>query len=340
MLTIDGSRGEGGGQILRSSLALSVVTGTPFRLEKIRARRKPPGLRPQHLACVAAAKAISNASVEGDSAGSSTLTFNPGPARHGDYRFAVGTAGSTTLVLQTVLPPLMMAPGTSTVEIEGGTHNPFAPPVEFLAESFLPVLRAMGADVSLELSRAGFYPKGGGSIKATIHGGHELSPLELLDRGDVDIQCRALLANLPAHIAGREHAVLCRRLHLDARDGKTVMLRKVAGAGNAVVVTVQGHSVTETITAIGSKGKPAEVVANEAADEALTYLSANVPVGPHLADQLLIPLALAGGGRFHTMMPTQHTRTNADILQLFLPFRILTGRVKGEAWEVSVQATS
>src|SRR5437867_958993 len=171
MLLIDGSQGEGGGQILRTALGLSLVTGTPIRIEKIRAGRAKPGLLRQHLTAVNAATAIGAVDVEGATLGSQELTFRPGTVKPGEYRFAVGTAGSTGLVLQTVLPPLLTAPGPSTLTLEGGTHNPTAPPFDFLARAFLPLISRMGPSATARLERPGFYPAGGGQMHRVDHPG-------------------------------------------------------------------------------------------------------------------------------------------------------------------------
>ena len=208
MITIDGSQGEGGGQILRTSLALSLVTGQPFRMERVRARRQKPGLLKQHLTAVEAAKMVGCAEVEGAALSSQTLEFRPGPVTPGNYRFAVGTAGSATLVLQTVLPALLTASGHSTLTLEGGTHNPMAPPFDFLARSFMPLIHRMGPCVELELKRPGFYPAGGGQFHARIEPAKKLSRLDLLERGSITgRQTRILVSKLPEHVGQRELAV-------------------------------------------------------------------------------------------------------------------------------------
>ncbi|HWQ93565.1 MAG TPA: RNA 3'-terminal phosphate cyclase, partial [Clostridia bacterium] len=209
MITIDGSQGEGGGQILRTSLALSLVTGQPFRMERIRAKRRKPGLLKQHLTAVEAAKTVGCAQVEGAVLNSQTLAFQPGPVTPGNYRFAVGTAGSATLVLQTVLPALLTAAGHSTLTLEGGTHNPMAPPFDFLARSFIPQIQRMGPSVELELRRHGFFPAGGGRFHARIAPAKKLSRLDLLERGAIrSRQACVLLSKLPEHVAQRELAVV------------------------------------------------------------------------------------------------------------------------------------
>src|SRR5437016_1414247 len=185
MISIDGSEGEGGGQILRTSLALSLVTGQPFRMDRIRAKRQKPGLLRQHLTAVEAAKAVGCAEVMGAAMNSQTLEFRPAVVTPGNYRFAVGTAGSATLVLQTVLPSLLTASSTSTLTLEGGTHNPLAPPFDFLARSFMPLIQRMGPSVELELRRPGFFPDGGGRFHVRIEPVKKLPRLVLLDRGAI-----------------------------------------------------------------------------------------------------------------------------------------------------------
>src|SRR6266496_1045455 len=202
MIAIDGSEGEGGGQILRAALALSLVTGQAFRMERIRAKRQKPGLLRQHLTAVEAARTVGCAEVSGAAMNSQTLEFRPVAVTPGNYRFAVGTAGSATLVLQTILPPLLAANGTSTLTLEGGTHNPFAPPFDFLAHCFVPLIRRMGPTIELELRRPGFFPAGGGKFLARIEPAKKLSRLVLLDRGAIRGQrARVWLSKLSPDVA-------------------------------------------------------------------------------------------------------------------------------------------
>ena len=213
MLTLDGSLGEGGGQILRTALGLSLVTGLEFRIEKIRANRQKPGLQRQHLAAVQAAAAIGQAEVEGAEINSQQLAFHPRGVAPGDYAFAVGTAGSATLVFQTILPALMIAAKPSALVLEGGTHNPLAPPYEFLAKAFLPLVNRMGPNVRAKLDRHGFYPAGGGKMRMTIEPVTRLARLDLLDRGKLlGLRATAIIASLPYHVAERELKVLKREL--------------------------------------------------------------------------------------------------------------------------------
>jgi RNA 3'-terminal phosphate cyclase (ATP) len=219
MITIDGSFGEGGGQILRTALGLSLVTGKPFRIDKIRAGRKKPGLLRQHLTAVNAATEVGHAEVRGAQLGSQELVFSPSEVRGGSYRYAIGTAGSATLVLQTVLPALFTAKEPSSLKLEGGTHNPFAPPFDFLQKAFLPQICRMGPKVEVTLVRPGFYPAGGGCFKVEIQPAEKLSRIDIPERGEVKRRlARALVANLPLHIATRELEVIGRKLNWLSRS--------------------------------------------------------------------------------------------------------------------------
>lgn len=320
MLTIDGSLGEGGGQVLRTSLALSIVTGTPVRLMNIRAGRPKPGLQRQHLTSVNAAAAISSATVRGAALGSREVTFQPGPVRPDEYHFAVGTAGSVGLVFQTVLPPLLLADQPSQLTLEGGTHNSHAPPFDYLERSFLPFINRMGPTVTARLERHGFYPRGGGCLRVNIQPATELTPLQLDERGDIRrVTATAVIAGLPRHVAERELKVT--RTGLDLSPDSLVIreLSSDQGPGNVLLIEIESEHVTEIITSFGSRGVRAEDVAASAVAEAKRYLTANVPVGEHLADQLLLPLALARAGSFVTLPLSRHATTNIEVIQKFLP---------------------
>jgi RNA 3'-terminal phosphate cyclase (ATP) len=303
MLTIDGSRGEGGGQIFRTSLTLSLVTGTPFRIERIRAGRAKPGLMRQHLTALEAAAAVGDAEVDGAVVGGQEVVFRPKRLRPGTYRFAVGTAGSAGLVLQTILVPLVLARAPSRLTLEGGTHNPAAPPFEFLTEALLPLLRRMGADVDARLERAGFYPAGGGRMTIDVTDRGSLGALHLVRRGrTVRRRARALVSRLSRQIADRELALIRSRLGWDGEELEAVVLSEgMAGPGNVVLLSIESEQVVEVFTGFGEIGVRAEAVAERVAEEARRYLAADVPVGPHLADQLLLPMALAGGSAFRTV---------------------------------------
>lgn len=318
MIRIDGSEGEGGGQVLRTALTLSLATGTPFQIVNIRAKRQKPGLLRQHLTSVQAATTVGSARVEGAAIGSAALTFSPGAVRAGEYAFSVGTAGSAMLVLQTILPPLLLADAPSTITVEGGTHNPAAPPFEFIDRVFLPVIEELGPRVSRSLERHGFYPAGGGRVVIQIDPVRALSRWERLQRGEITRRhVRVLLANLPAHIARREVAVAVKDLNWPEAAAQIDVLRGVNGPGNALMIEVESEHAREICTNFGESGVPAEAVAGRAVDEVRRYLVAGVPVGRHLADQLMAPLALGQGGSYRTMALTQHALTNAAIVKLF-----------------------
>ena len=322
MIELDGSTGEGGGQILRSALSLSAITGTPFRITRIRANRKKPGLMRQHLAAVRAAGAVSGAALEGAEVGSAELTFAPGGPSAGEHHFAVGSAGSACLVAQTVVPILLRADGPSRVVFEGGTHNPMAPTFDFLEQVWFPVLRRMGAAVHGALERHGFYPAGGGRFAVEVEGGRPLAPLDLLEADPPTRRLATVLtANLPDHVAERERRVLIEKLGWSERE---VQVRSVPahGPGNVISIDLIGESVAEVITAFGAVGVRAEVVARRAVDAVRRHLKNDAPVGVHLADQLLLPLALAGGGAFRAQGVDPHLTTNAAVIERFLPVRI------------------
>ena len=337
MITIDGSEGEGGGQILRTSLALSLVTGQPFRMERIRAKRQKPGLLRQHLTAVEAAKTVGCAEVLGAEMNSQTLEFRPGPVTPGNYRFAVGTAGSATLVLQTVLPALLTASGRSTLTLEGGTHNPLAPPFDFLARSFMPLIHRMGPSVELELRRPGFYPAGGGRFHAKIEPVKRLSPLVLNERGAIQSRgAKVWLSKLAPEIADRELTVVQEELRWRAEECSVETVKHPKGPGNAFVLEIQTEHVTAIFTGFGERGRPAEEVAQEAVDSAKAWMEAHVPVDEYLADQLLLPIVLAGAGSFRTTKPSLHTTTNAGVINRFLPKRISMQQETDLVWKIAV----
>lgn len=326
MLTIDGSMGEGGGQILRSALGLSLVTATPFRIENIRKKRKKPGLMRQHLTAVQAAARIGCARVDGDDIGSTTLTFEPGSIEPGEYHFAIGTAGSTSLVLQAILPALLVARGPSRIVIEGGTHNPWAPPFDFLVHSFLPQLRRMGADVVIDLERPGFHPAGGGRIVVQVRQvdvNTGLQPIHLHERGEfVRRQAVAQVANLPRNIANRELEVIAKKLDFGREELVAHEVEGSRGPGNLITLLFEFENVTEVFTGFGEIGKPAENVAGAAVRDAKEYLKTDAPVGRCLADQLLLPLAMAGGGSFRALPLSRHAKTNIEVVGMFLPVEV------------------
>lgn len=330
MIRIDGSFGEGGGQILRTSLSLSLVTGRAVRIDNIRAGREKPGLLRQHLTAVLAAAEVGGAQVEGAALGSKSVTFTPGFVRPGEYRFAVGTAGSGTLVFQTILPALMLASGPSKVAIEGGTHNHAAPPYHFLAQTFLPLIERMGPKIELHFERYGFYPAGGGRFCAAIQPVPSLQPLNLGVRGLIaSRRVIAIVANLPRHIAQREAETAADMLNWGPESRVVESTRESAGPGNVAMIEIGSPEVTEIFTAFGQLGVSAEKVAAGCARDAREYLVSKASAGEHLTDQLLLPMALAGRGRFTATKLNLHARTNMEVITKFLPVRFDTTNEDG-----------
>lgn len=335
MIIIDGSQGEGGGHILRSSLALSLVTGKPFRIVNIRANRSKPGLMRQHLTAVEAAVTVGKAEAAGASIGSKELTFTPTGLVAGQHHFSVGTAGSATLVLQTVLPALLLAREPSTLTLEGGTHNSWAPPFDFLKKAFMPLINRMGPKVSVTLERHGFYPAGGGRFQVQIEPVARLLPIEIIDRGAIhNWSARALLSALPRHIAERELNIIRQKLKWDDAVFLIEDIPNQRGPGNVVLIEIESEQITEVFTGFGAVNVRAEAVAERAADEALRYIRSDVPVGEYLADQLLLPLALAGGGSFRTFPLTPHSLTNINVIRQFLDVEVNIREMSGSKVEV------
>lgn len=337
MITIDGSYGEGGGQIVRTSLALSLVTGTPFRIENIRAGRKKPGLLRQHLTALNAAAEIGQARVSGNTIGAGRFSFTPNALRPGRFHWAIGTAGSCTLVLQTILPALMVAGGPSEIIIEGGTHNPFAPPFDFLVRTFLPLVLRMGPRVDAELIKPGFFPAGGGRLRVVIEPVASLVALDIRQRGDIRRRrARAAVANLSTDIARRELKTVAGKLDLKPGELVAEEIQNVQGPGNVLTIDIESDALTEVFTGFGQRGVPAKTVAARVAGQAQAYMDAAVPVGRHLADQLLVPMAIAGGGAFLTMPPSRHTTTNIDIIRQFMDISIEAAENARGQWEITL----
>lgn len=342
-IRIDGSTGEGGGQILRTSLSLSMITGQPVRIEHIRAKRSKPGLMRQHLACVLAAQAVSGAQVSGAELGSQTLVFAPGALRPGEHAFAIGSAGSCLLVLQTVLPALMLADAPSQLKLSGGTHNPLAPNFHFIERAFLPLLARLGVKVEATLRRHGFYPAGGGEIWATVEpvqGG--LRPFDLLERGPAgDPFAESLVAAVPRRVAERELSLLKDALGWSDAQLRVPNVRQNEGPGNALIATLVHEHVTEVFTSFGEKAVSSEQVAHRLLREIKAYGASTAAAGPHLADQLALPWALAvhqsgQAAAFTCSEITEHTRTNLEVIQRFLPVRAEVSREAVSRWRVAL----
>ncbi|MFK8110778.1 MAG: RNA 3'-terminal phosphate cyclase [Rubripirellula sp.] len=327
MLEIDGSQGEGGGQIIRSSLALSAVTGKPIRLTNIRAGRKKPGLLRQHLTAAQAAAKVSNGKLEGAELGSREITFAPQQIRGGAFTFRIGSAGSATLVAQTVLPALMLAEEPSVLHLEGGTHNAWAPPFDFLQRSFLPQLAKAGPKVKAEIERYGFYPAGGGKLRLEITPCQTLRGFKLLESGsNFQPRVTALVAEIPAAVGERECDTIRRKSNWNASCFCVHEIEESNGAGNVVMIELIAKNVTEIFTGFGKIGVKAEHIARGVLREARAHIAGGVPVGEYLADQLMLPMGLAASqgqaSEFHTGPLSLHSKTHIDVLKTFLPIKI------------------
>ncbi len=332
-LTMDGSAGEGGGQILRTSLALSMLLGKPFVLERIRAGRKKPGLMRQHLTCVRAAAQVCNADVEGADLGSPRLSFKPGHVAGGRFEFDVGSAGSTGLVLQTIALPLLAT--SSAVTIRGGTHALWAPIYEFLERAWMPLLR--GAQMTMELKRVGFYPAGGGELVMHCQPSH-VQPLHLTGRSEqVELGVDAIVANLGASIARREVTSAAALLRGRVRTGGRTV--ESAGPGNAVWIEALDHKtgVCNVFSAIGERGVSATEVGASCAHAFLRWRASGASVEEHLADQLMLPMLLASEGSFTCSELTLHSRTNIEVIHAFTGKRLHTRALEGGSHGVELR---
>ncbi len=340
MIELDGSEGEGGGQVLRAALSLSMGTGRSFRMTDIRAGRSNPGLRRQHRTAVRAAAEITDAQVDGDDLGSTRVEFRPGGSpRPGDYSFDTGGAGSAVLVLQTLLPALLLADGSSRVEVEGGTHNPAAPPHEFLERAWIPLARETGLRAEVDLRRAGFHPDGRGHLVARARPAGAPASLALFRPGGLRaVRARSHIVGLPRHVAQRELATV--QAMLDVRDDHLEVAdhgERPGGPANVLVVEVESEAVTEVFTEHGRRGLPAEEVAARASRRARRHLRSDAPVGPRLADQLPVPLALRAGGCYRTASPGSHTRTLLRVTRAFPGAAASAEPVGDGTWEIAVE---
>ena len=321
-LSIDGSLGEGGGQVLRTSLTLALITGRPFTLNNIRQRRAKPGLLAQHLKAVEAAREVGKANVEGARLGSQSLVFEPTGLYPGDFHFDIGTAGSTSLVLQTILPPLSFAAASSAVTLIGGTHVPWSPCFHFLDLHWLHYMRKIGFDIRLELVTAGFYPRGGGHVLATVRPISRLSPLCLTNRGPLKtIRGMSAVANLDLSVAERQKVQTLKRLSNIPTPAEIDIIRLSSPSkGTLLLLLAEFENSQCCFYGLGALGKPAERVADEAVDEFLGFVASDGAIDHYLSDQLLLPLALASGlSEIRTSKVTQHLITNAEVIKMFLP---------------------
>ena len=352
MIVIDGSYGEGGGQVLRTSLTLSALLKEPVRIENIRAKRPKPGLAAQHLTGVLAAARICDARLEGAELGSQTLTFVPrSPPRAGRYAFDVaearkgGSAGATSLVFQTLLLPLALAEGTSRLVIKGGTHVAWSPPFHYLKHVYLPTLRRMGIEAEVEIERWGWYPIGGGEMRARIQGLggkgfgltsdlYPLTPIDLTERGPLKrLWGISATSNLPAHIGRRQKRraeEFLRQLGFDPQI--EIVDAPSPGQGTCVFLVAEYENAVAGFTSLGRRGKPAEKVVEEACRQFVEYHQSGACLEGHLADQLILPLALASGpSAFTTSRITQHLLTNVWVVKRFMDVKF---EVEGEEREI------
>lgn len=336
---IDGRMGEGGGQIVRSSLSLAAVLGRPLRVENIRAKRKKDGLLRQHLTAVKAVATVCAGQVEGAELRSTALTLVPGQPRGGTYHFAVGTAGSAVLVCQTVLPVLLAADRPSTVVFEGGTHNPMSPPFGFLERIYLPALVEMGVEADARFEQAGFYPAGGGRFVLEVAPGLPRMPFERLEKeGDPEFEAWAMSAHLPGSIGKRELTVVREAFGI-GRDRAHLRRLDSPGPGNALAIEIRCGGAVERVTAFGAKRLPAEEVAADAVAQARAWIESEAPVGEHLADQLILPLAFAGGS-FRCGVWSDHSETHVQVVRAFLGDDALTVRHGADGTVVSAPGRS
>lgn len=321
MIEIDGAKGEGGGQILRSALTLALMTGRHFRIHNIRARRSKQGLRPQHLASVNAAAFVGKAQVEGARLGSREIEFRPASIHHGSFRFEIPTAGSTSLVLQTVFLPLSTAGSPSEIEISGGTHVPWSPCFHYLEGNWLLAMRSLGFRADLALEIAGFYPQGGGRIRALVQPlKKRIAPLRRLQRGDLQrIRGLSMVSNLQESIAQRQQKRAVKRLaDLGCPVEIEVQTLPSPGKGSLLLLHAEFEAGQASYFGLGARGKPAERVADEAVDALHTFLRGEGVVDEYQADQLLVPLAFADGdSKFRTSTVTHHLLTNAEVIRAF-----------------------
>lgn len=348
MITLDGGYGEGGGQILRTSLALAAILGTPVRIINIRANRPKPGLRPQHLTGLLAMAEVSAGRLSGAAPGSREVVFEPGAVRPGDYAFDVsrisGSAGSVTLVMQTFLPALSMAAGRSMVEVVGGTHVAWSPPFHHFRDCFLPAVARMGINADVEMGRWGFYPRGGGKVSLGVKPCGPLEPLELVDRGALlSVKGLSAVSNLPASIAQRQAASAAgylKGLGLDA--DMEVVEAESAGPGTFIYLSAEFTNITLGFSALGERGKRAEAVGEEAASGLARFVDSGACVEEHLADQLIVYMALArGASRMSVARITRHLLTNAWVVGQFLPdVRIEVEGAEGGPGRVEVYGRS
>jgi RNA 3'-terminal phosphate cyclase (ATP) len=338
-IELDGSAGEGGGQILRTALALALITGRAFHLRNVRAGRSKPGLQPQHLTSVRAAASVGNAALRGASLNSSDLVFEPGTVCPGAYRFDVRTAGATGLVLHTVYLPLALRGGEpSSLTLIGGTHVRTSPSFHFLDITWRRYMELCGLPVKLRLVRPGFYPRGGGVVEAFIQPVDRPRAVKWFERGPEGVTGFSAVAGLPSAIARRQARRATYRLEQAGIEALISEEEWEGGPGTVLALEVSGGPAPALFVAIGERGKPAERVADEAAEEAIAFLrAAPAPVDVHSADQVVLPLALAdGSSEYRVAMITRHLTTNVATIRRFIDRQITVEGVEGESGVVRI----
>ncbi len=341
LIEIDGSYGEGGGQVLRTALALSAIQRRPLRIERIRAGRKNPGLKPQHLKAAEALTRMTQGRLTGAKVGSDSITFVPQDIVPGNYRVDVGTAGSVTLLLQALLPPMSLTHGDFRLTLTGGTHVAWSPPFHYLEGVLFPVLRKMRMPVSAVLERWGWYPRGGGIVQVEIHSPCGMKPLILTERGPLKrIRGLSVGSNLPAHIPERQKEEAVKRIKVEFgvdAEIEVVSDAPAAGAGSFVFLAVESENVVAGFSSLGRKGKRAEDVAGEAVDDLKDYLLSGGCIDPHLADQIVLFMGLSDGvSAFTVSRITQHLLTNLWVMQQFLDVGVSVGGEAGKKGRIEI----
>ena len=339
VIEIDGSLGEGGGQVLRTAVSLSIATGRAVRISRIRAGRPKPGLAHQHLTCIKAAQQIASATVVGATLASQSLEFAPREIRAGDFSFDVSTAGSASLVFQTLFLPLSLAEKESHVTIRGGTHVKWSPSYEFLQDQWLFYLQKIGFAISLRLEKAGYYPRGGGILKAHVHPAAQLRPLVLTERGELQqVRGRVFISNLPRTIAARQLAAAERTL-LSRGLSPEIEIRDYPsqGTGTGTHLRASFENGSGSYTSLGERGVPAERVASFSAECLCNYIDSGAAVDRFIADQLILPLSFASGESFFTCEEvTQHLLTNSQVVEMFAPVKVKVDGEIGQPGQVQI----
>lgn len=336
-IIIDGSKGEGGGQILRSSLSLAALTGQTIEVHNIRAGRRKPGLLRQHLTSVKAAAKVCNAKVEGAELRSNKIRFEPGKIESGEYHFVIGSAGSTSLVCQTILPILIAADGESVVHFEGGTHNGMSPSLTFLQQSFFPVLASMGLQYQIDVKSLGFNPAGGGKWTLKVKGNPALKPFRLMEPPlPGQYKVTGILSSLPHKILEREYAQVIKTMCWNSVGYERITVEGL-GPGNSLVLQANSQTHQSLFECIGEHGVRAESVAKRVCGLLKKFLASGAAVEPHLADQLLLPMLMVDGCEFVTMQLSEHTKTNIAVIKQLTGMNILCEHIKDDQYLIKME---